>query len=136
MTGSPSVVLDASALLAYLMAEPGAEEVKRALTRIAAIGTVNYAEVLSKISDAGQDVDKAADRLTQHGLTGTALLVLPLDEPQAREIARLRRQTRAKALPLGDRACLALGRALGLPVLTADRLWQSLKLGVEVRLIR
>jgi ribonuclease VapC len=37
---------------------------------------------------------------------------------------------------LGDRACLALGLHLGRPVITADRVWASLNLGVEIVVIR
>jgi PIN domain nuclease of toxin-antitoxin system len=48
----------------------------------------------------------------------------------------LRRMTRGLGLSFGDRACLALGQRLGLPVLTADRLWASLDLDVEVILCR
>jgi len=136
VNGRPSVVLDSSALLAYLLAEPGAETVRQALEGSAAISAVNYAEVLSKLSDYGQDADEAAKRLEQRGLTGTALLIAPVDESQAREIARLRRRTRSAGISLGDRACLALGRMLQLAVVTADRRWKALRVGVKVRLIR
>jgi len=132
----PEIVLDSSAFLAYLFSEPGAELVKQSLAGSAAMSAVNFAETLSKMSDLGQDVDEAVRDLAQRGLIGTALLIFPLDERQAHEMGRLRRQTRASGLSLGDRACLALGRVLELPVETADRLWQSLELGVEVRAIR
>ena len=39
-------------------------------------------------------------------------------------------------LSLGDRACLALGKRLNLPVLTADKVWTSLSLGITINLIR
>ncbi len=39
-------------------------------------------------------------------------------------------------LSLGDAACLATARVLGMPVLTANRAWAALPVGVEVRLIR
>jgi len=52
------------------------------------------------------------------------------------EIARLRRLTRTRGLSICDRACLALAKRLGLPVVTADREWVSLDLGVVVTLIR
>ena len=136
MSQHPEIVLDSSAFLAYLLSEPGAELVKQSLAGSAAMSAVNFAETLSKMSDLGQDVDEAVRGLAERGLTGAALLILPLDERQALEIARLRRETRASGLSLGDRACLALGRVLGLPVLTADRLWQSLELAIEVRTIR
>ncbi len=46
-------VLDASALLAYLNEEPGAEVVEKSLAAGSAIGTVNWAEVLSKAMETG-----------------------------------------------------------------------------------
>ena len=39
-------------------------------------------------------------------------------------------------LSLGDRACLSLGRRLAVPIYTADRLWNGLRLGLEIRTIR
>jgi ribonuclease VapC len=130
------VVLDASALLAYLREEPGAPVVAEWLGRTAAISAVNWAETLAKLYDLGQDADSVARELVAGGIIGSALLIWPLDEDLARDVARLRRRTRALGLSIGDRACLALGIALQLPVLTADRLWRSLILGVEVRVIR
>ena len=132
----PKAVLDASALLAFLFEEPGVELVTAALADTCAISAVNFAEVLSKLSDRGQDVDQAAERMASQGLTGAALIVVPVKEPQAREIARLREKTRGTGLSLGDRACLALAYSLKLPVLTADRAWLSLGLGIDVRMVR
>jgi len=51
-------------------------------------------------------------------------------------IARLRAATRAQGLSLGDRACLATGLRLGWPVITADRSWAIVDVGVTVHLIR
>ena len=69
---------------------------------------------------------------------------------QAKAIAfthqtKLLSQTRQAGLSLGDRACLSLGLRLGVPVLTSDhavprlwrdRVWASLNLSLEVRVIR
>ena len=49
---------------------------------------------------------------------------------------RLRSVTRHAGLSLGDRACLALGDRLGCPVVTADRVWASLDVGVAIVVIR
>lgn len=136
MTKAPASVLDASAMLAYLRDESGADAVSDALDAGAAIGAANWAEVLTKLAELGEDPDAAAARLAKAGVLGSLLSVHPLDEAAARRIARLRASTRAAGLSLGDRACLALGKALGLPVLTADRAWARLKLGVTVRMIR
>ncbi len=59
-----------------------------------------------------------------------------LNEELAVEIARLRKATRAAGLSLGDHACLALGRLTARPVLTADRSWAALDVGVRIMLVR
>jgi PIN domain nuclease of toxin-antitoxin system len=63
-------------------------------------------------------------------------MVVPLHEDDAVVIARLRPLTKAQGLSLGDRASLATGLRLGRPVITADRAWAALDVGVTVRLIR
>jgi PIN domain nuclease of toxin-antitoxin system len=124
------VVLDASALLALVNAEPGAEIVAAALAD-ATIGTVNLAEVVSKLIELGireQDAWAEASDLVPS--------VVDFDADLARRTARLRLPTRALGLSLGDRACLALAERLRLPALTADRAWQNLSIPVEIRLVR
>ncbi len=124
-------ILDASALLAYLLDEAGAGEVEQALGDGAAIGAVNLAEVLAKLSDAGEDPDSAMG-----GITVLPLDVVPVDEDLAVESARLRPLSMSMGLSLGDRACLALGRRLGVRVLTADGAWVGLIPGLDVVAIR
>jgi ribonuclease VapC len=132
----PSVVLDASALLAWLRLEPGALEVRTALDQTAAMSVVNWAEVLSKLSDLGQDPVEVQSRMFEAGGFQKDLLLWPLDEAMAVEVAKLRAKTRSSGLSLGDRACVALGQHLRLPILTTDRAWKSLRLSVSVQLIR
>ena len=48
----------------------------------------------------------------------------------------LRALIKSAGLSLGDRACLALGKRLNLPVLTADKIWTSLSIGIAITLIR
>ena len=129
-------VLDASALLAYLQAETGSQLVQSSLAAGAVINAVNYAEVLSKLADAGEEPARAHRRLRDQGLVGGLLEVVPLDEEDAVGIARLRTATRAQGLSLGDRACLATGLRLGRPVLTADGTWAAVNVGVAVHLLR
>ena len=131
-----TVVLDASALLAYLLGEPGAATVAEALTSGGLISAVNWAEVLSRVAEEGENPEELGARLGVEGIIGRVVEVIPLTEMDASIIARLRPLTRSAGLSLGDRACLALGMRLGLPVLTADRVWAELDLGVEVRLAR
>ena len=113
-------VLDASALLAYLRDEPGAEVVSEAIAGGAAISTVNLAEVLSRVADRGSDPTAIVERMTERGLLGGAIVVEPFTTADAGETARLRPLTREAGLSLGDRACLALARRLEAPALAAD----------------
>jgi len=131
-----TAVLDASALLALLKGEPGAERVAEALERGAYLSAVNLAEVLSKLADWGEDPAEAQARMAQVGLLGAAAEVLPFTGEDALEVARLRALTRAYGLSFGDRACLALARRLGLPALTAERAWAELDLGIPVEVLR
>ncbi len=137
MTDDPAgAVLDASALLAYLQDEAGAEVVEAALLARPIINAVNYAEVLTRLGDTGEEPAAADRRLRDQGIIGDLLVVIPLDEADGVAIARLRARTRAHGLSLGDRTCLATALRLGRPVLTADRGWASLDVGVTVQLIR
>lgn len=92
---------------------------------------VNLAEVASKLIDSGLPPDAIAE-----ALDGLALDVRPFDHTLALAAGLLRSRTRSLGLSLGDRACLALGEHLSLPVLTADRAWRKLKLRIEVRTLR
>lgn len=126
------MVIDASAVLALLFAEPGAGVV-RAHLRGGVIGTANLVEVLSKLSDKGMPAAQASQAVELLGLE-----VTPMTEAQARRAAALRPATRSAGLSLGDRACLALAAELGLPALTADRGWTTVAaaVGVNVQVIR
>ena len=136
MSEAPELVLDASALLAYLRDEPGIDVVRKALQKRTAISAVNWAEVLSKLVDLGYDPNVVAQQLRDQGLIGAALLIWPFDEDQARGVAGLRIQGRPLGLSIGDRACLALAAQLNVPVLTADQAWSKVKTSVAVRVVR
>ncbi len=133
---SSAWVLDASALLAYLRDEAGATDTAEAIATGAAISAANWAEVLSKVADEGEDPEMVAQRLETEGIIGGSLEVFPLTDMDARVMGRLRPLTRTAGLSLGDRACIALGIRLGCEVLTADRGWAGLDLGINIRLIR
>ena len=136
MTVTAAFVLDASALLAYLGDESGADIVESALMQGSVISAVNWAETLTKLAERGRDPDTVTRDLTTQGLLNTAIHIQPLDESLACEIAKLRLPTRQFGLSLGDRACLALALQLQLPVLTTDSAWANLNIGVSIKLIR
>jgi PIN domain nuclease of toxin-antitoxin system len=123
-------VLDASALLAVIHGEPGAETVMAALED-AIISTVNYAEVISKLVERGatfEDADVAVQKM--------AIPVAEFDITQARRAGELRVATKSRGLSLADRACLALGEREGAAVLTGDRRWEGAVPDIQVRLFR
>jgi PIN domain nuclease of toxin-antitoxin system len=132
----PSAVLDASALLAYLRDEAGADVVADVISVGAAISTVNLGEVLSRVADRGADPAHVARQMTDRGLLDGAITVEPFTTADAVEVGRTRPLTHEHGLSLGDRACLALARRLDRPVVTADRTWSKLDLGLELRQIR
>ena len=125
-----SVVLDASALLAYLQDEPSGERVRAVLAQ-AVMSTVNWAEVVGKARDQGVDTQGLQEDLASLGLA-----LEPFSSAQAALAGRSKEHTTRRGLSLGDRACLALGRDRGETVLTADRAWMHLDLGVDVEAIR
>jgi PIN domain nuclease of toxin-antitoxin system len=133
---SPTCVLDASALLAYLNDEEGAQLVEDALIRGSAISAVNMAEVLSTLTDLGKEPDEVSGELQRRGFLGGTLAVFPLTADDAVVIANLHRKTKVHGLSLGDRACLGLALRLRVRALTTDRAWSRLKIAVKVEVIR
>jgi PIN domain nuclease of toxin-antitoxin system len=123
-------VLDASALLCLLFAEPGAERVE-AVLHDACISAANYAEVIGKLADRGQAPEEAVSDLRELDLD-----VVPLDQAQAETAGRLRAATRKAGLSLGDWACLALAASRGAVAVTTDRAWSNLSLDAAVEVVR
>jgi ribonuclease VapC len=125
-----SYVLDASALLCLLQAEPGADRVAEALPD-AQIGAVNFSEVVAKLAEAGieeKEIDSFVDTLQ--------LKVVPFDQEQARLAGLLRVATRRFGLSLGDRACLALASLHDAVALTCEKSWIKVEAACVVELIR
>lgn len=123
-------VLDASAVLALLHSEPGADAVEQALEH-AAISTVNWSEVCQR--SIAHDVDVSDLRADTEAL---GVQLVPFSVEDAERAAELWSATRHLGLSLGDRACLGLAWRLERPALTADRAWLDLDLGVDIRAIR
>ena len=128
----PRAVLDASAVLAVVLEEPGADVVVEALRSGAAMSTVNVAEVAARLHQDGWSESEVALVFGTLGIE-----VLPFGPEAALLSGRLRTATRHLGLGLGDRACLATGRVEGCPVLTSDRSWEELDVvGIDIRCIR
>ncbi|MDB5445122.1 MAG: PilT protein-like protein [Phenylobacterium sp.] len=123
-------VLDSSAVLAVLHEEPGASRVALAMSD-AVLSSVNLAEIVQRLARFG-----APEQGVRAILASLNCEVADFDAEQGVEAGLLERATRAHGLSLGDRACLALARARGLPALTGDRAWARVDVGVEVVLIR
>lgn len=123
-------ILDASALLAFLYGEPGADVV-RPLLDGAGVSAVNWAKILQKALHRNVDVEgMLAD------FADISTMIQPFTVEHADVAARLWFNTRPQGLSLADRACSALAVANEVPVWTADRAWGLLSIGVDVRVIR
>lgn len=126
-----SVVMDASAVLALVRDEPGADKVALHVGR-AAISAVNLQEVIKELSLSGLDVETIRELLDELRLD-----VRAHDVEAAYLAAALHTQTKEFGRGLGDRSCLALAMQLGVPALTADREWKKVKVkGLKVEHIR
>jgi PIN domain nuclease of toxin-antitoxin system len=125
------VVLDASAILALIQHERGAERLTVEILKDAVVSTVNLAEVQSKLVKNGYDSEEA---------WGDALSLVRAAEPytieQAKIAGGLITRTEKYDLSLGDRSCLALAIALKAPVYTTEQVWKNLKVGVPIHVIR
>ena len=125
------IVLDASAILAVIGREPGAEKLTPDLLARAAGSAVNLAEVQTKLVSRGWTSGQAWE-----DATSPVREVVSFDEEQAKIAGDLVIQTRHLGLSLGDRACVALGIALKVPVYTAEKAWKKVKVGVRIHVIR
>lgn len=124
------MLLDASAILALVFKEPGAEVVASALSE-ASVSAVNLSEAGAKMIDRGFDPDNAVGLLQALGLR-----VIPFEAVHAEQAARLRTNVTRKRLSFADRACIATAVLENIDALTTDRVWADLDLPCNVELIR
>ena len=123
-----AVVIDASAILAAILGEPGGDSVFDLLDQ-ASVSTVNVAEVYTYAAINELPTD-AIDAF----FTDTGIEIVPFDWAQAVLAGQLAKLTRKFGLSLGDRSCLALAKLRTSEVLTADRPWQKVADGVGVKI--
>jgi PIN domain nuclease of toxin-antitoxin system len=128
---SNQVILDASALLALIQEEVGAEVIKP-LLKFSVMSAVNVTEALTVLQRANI---ASVEGITL--ITDIVPTIIPFDLEQAEQAAKLHPLVQSKALSLADRACIALGIELQLPIYTGDRVWAELQLdGANIKLIR
>jgi len=125
-----TVVLDSSAVLALIFGEPGGDRVAPVVGE-SVISAVNLSEIVAKLVERGYRDDEA-----ERAVDGFLPSVIPLDIALAIDTGTLRGKTRQQGLSLGDRACLALARREEVRVLTADRAWADLEIGIKIEVIR
>lgn len=115
------IILDSSALLALIQDEPGAEIIKP-LLKFSVMSTVNVTETLSVLHRTNITSQEGSVLIADIITT-----IVPFDLEQAKSCAELHPLVKAKGLSLADRACIALGIKLQIPIYTADKVWSELK---------
>ena len=124
-------VFDASAVLAALFEEPGADRVVELWADGEnLLSTVNYSEVVAKLAERGLGKGEIATVME-----GVPLTLVDFDQHTAFAAGLLRATTKSLGLSLGDRACLALGTSRQASVITAEKIWKKVK-GVDLVVIR
>ncbi len=122
------MVFDASAILAILNHEPGADAALARLHDGASISVVNAGELLGKLVARGASLTSAREALDDF-----EFLWVPPDAVQAGRVGEL---GSIRDLSLADRFCIALAEARGEPLVTADRDWRDVPIRVPVEYIR
>ena len=128
------VVLDASAVMAFLYDEPGGGAVEALLldeeteVRVCAM---NLCEVVTLLAAAGLGPEEIRENLEL--FDGQCA---DFTEAMAMRAGEMSTATRSAGLSLGDRACLTLAAEMGAVAWTTDRAWKKVKTGAVVKLIR
>jgi ribonuclease VapC len=124
------MILDASAVMAVVLDQPGAEKVVARLGE-SIISAANYSEALTSMLSKGISASSAETILDE-----LKLRIEPVTASHARAAAMMWPITKTAGLSLGDRICLALALERGEEILTSDRAWATVDHGAKVTLIR
>lgn len=124
------VVMDASVIIACILREPGYKNAE-SLLPYAIVSTINMAEVTTHFARNGFNEVELKEIITTLPVQTKAY-----DDSLVVSTGMLGQETKKFGLSLGDRACLSLGIAQNLPVITADKIWSKISLPIEVRVIR
>jgi ribonuclease VapC len=127
-----AVVIDASAILAAILGEPGGDTVFDLLDE-AIVSAVNVAEVYTYAA-----INELSTEAIDAFFADTGIAIVSFDSVQAVTAGQLASITRKAGLSLGDRSCLALAKSRNAEVLTADRPWQQFAgpTGLTITLLR
>lgn len=126
------VLLDTSAVLAFLFDEEGADVVSPVLNAgLGVMSTVNHAELVSKLIDVKMPI-----KIICETVSNLEIDLVPFSEHHAFKSGELRDFSKQYGLSLGDRACLAVASIEGFSVLTADRVWREMPDEFQVKVIR
>ena len=121
-----TTVLDASALLAFVQQEDGADIVEARLGDGVVCGAANWSEVAQKVLAANRDWSLVRALIASYDVA-----IEPVEVEDAEWAAR--RWRRGEGLSLADRLCLALAARLEADVLTADTAWGSNDCVTQIR---
>lgn len=137
-----NVVLDSSAVLAWVFGEKGADTVDRLLPA-AIVSPANLAETAFVCRQRGY-LRPTADLFQDLTALGLRMAEAQTAQQAARagDLLHLSRQDRqlhgGRTLALGDALCIALGEDLAVPLVTGDTLWKDMEehLATPVHLFR
>lgn len=125
------IIFDSSALIALLAKEKGFEVIKRHL-RNAIISSVNIAEVYKYCVDKQNlTIEECKSMMKISGIK-----IIDFNDEQALVSADIYPKTKEYGLSLGDRACISLAIIMNSCILTCDKIWEKVDLGVQYIIVR
>ena len=125
------VVIDSSAAIALAKREDGAHAIVPRYLAMGRMSAVNLAEFVQILRRTNLDPEPFLRVFENAGLQ-----IVPADRQLAQLAGELERTTKRFGLSLGDRFCLALAISGKHPVITTDRIWLTIDLGIEIILAR